>query len=92
MTTHLRVVSAIATALVLAACAATTPNVKPNATSAAAADNPACLNQTGSRIPGDRGDCLAFGRSYSAGDIGGTGKVEVGDALQLLDPSITIHH
>jgi hypothetical protein len=92
MTTHLRVISAIATALVLAACAATTPNVKPNATSAADAQNPACLSQTGSRITGDRADCVAFGRSYSSGDIETTGKVDVGDALRVLDPSITVHH
>jgi hypothetical protein len=92
MTTHLRVVSAIAAALVLAACAATTSNVKPNATSAAVPQNPACLTETGSRIAGDRADCQAFGRSYSGEDIDRTGKVNVGDALQILDPSITVHH
>jgi hypothetical protein len=92
MTTHLRVVSAIATALVLAACAATSPNVKPNATSAAAAANPSCLSQTGSRITSDRADCPAFGRSFSRDDIDRTGKTNVGDALAELDPSITVHH
>jgi hypothetical protein len=92
MTTHLRVACAIFTALALAACAATTPNVKPNTASAAAAQNPACLTQTGSRITGDRTDCLAFGRSYSRDEIDTTGKVNVGDALQILDPSITVHH
>src|ERR1700685_3520276 len=44
MTTHLRVATAIATALVLTACAAT-PNVKPDTTSAAIAQNPACLTE-----------------------------------------------
>jgi outer membrane murein-binding lipoprotein Lpp len=92
MTTHLRVAAAITTALLLAGCAATTPNVKPTATTAAVTQNPACLSQTGSRIPGDRGDCQAFGRSYSGEDIDRTGKVNAGDALQLLDPSITVHH
>jgi hypothetical protein len=92
MTTHSRVAIAIATALLLAACAATTSNVKPSTISAAGAQNPACLSQTGSRIPGDRGDCLAFGRSYSSDDIDTTGKVNVGDALRVLDPSITVHH
>jgi hypothetical protein len=91
MTTHLRVVSAIATALVLAACAATAPNVKPNATSAVA-QNPACVTQTGSRIAGNSANCAAFGRSYSRDDIDKTGKVDLGDALQTLDPSITIRH
>jgi hypothetical protein len=92
MTTHQRVVCAIVTALVLAACAATTPNVKPNTASAAAAQNPACLTQTGSRIVGDRADCMAFGRSYSRDEIDTTGKVNLGDALQNLDPSISVRH
>jgi hypothetical protein len=92
MITQLRVVSAIAAALVLAACAATNQNVKPNATSAAVAKNPACLGQTGSRIPGDRADCMAFGRSYSGEDIDRTGRVNLGDALSVLDPSITVRH
>jgi hypothetical protein len=92
MITHLRIATAITTALLLAACAATTSNVKPNATSATVAQNPACLTETGSRIAGDRADCQAFGRSYSGDDIDRTGKVNVGDALQILDPSITVHH
>lgn len=90
MTTHLRIASAIATALVVAACAST-PNVKP-AASAAVAANPACLTQTGSRIPGDSTNCMAFGRSYSSSDIDTTGKVNVGDALRVLDPSVSVHH
>jgi hypothetical protein len=91
MTTHLRVPTAIATALLLAACAAT-PNVKPNATAPAIAQNPACLSETGNRITGDRTHCTAFGRSYSGDDINRTGSMNVGDTLRLLDPSITVHH
>ncbi|MGC1523847.1 MAG: hypothetical protein WA803_20065 [Steroidobacteraceae bacterium] len=90
MTTHLLIASAVATVLVVAACAST-PNVKPTA-SAAVAKNPACLTQTGSRISGDSTNCMAFGRSYSSNDIDTTGKVDVGDALQILDPSIIVHH
>ncbi len=92
MYTHLRVVSATATALVLAACAATPLNVKPNTTSAAIARNPACLSQTGSRITGDRASCMAFGHSYSGDDIDRTGYLDVGDALRVLDPTVTVHH
>jgi hypothetical protein len=91
MITHLRIASAFATALIVAACASTTPNVKPTA-SAAVAKNPACLTQTGSRIAGNSSSCMAFGRSYSSSDLDTTGKVDVGDALQVLDPSITVHH
>ena len=92
MTSHVRVVSAISAALVLAACAAGTPNVKPNATSAAVAKNPACVSETAIRIPSDRADCSAIGRSYSRDDIDRTGKTNLGDALAVLDPSITVRH
>jgi hypothetical protein len=92
MTIHLRVVSAIAAALVLASCATTTPNVKPNATSAAIAKNPACVSETAIRVPSDRADCTAIGRSYSRDDIDRTGQTTLGDALAVLDPSITVRH
>ena len=90
MTTHLRIAPAVAAALIVAACASA-PNVKPTA-SAAVATNPACLTQTGSRISGDSTNCTAFGRSYSSSDLDTTGKVDVGDALRVLDPSVTVHH
>jgi uncharacterized lipoprotein YajG len=91
MTTQPRVISAIATALLLAACATTTSNVaKP--TSTVVAQNPDCLNQTGSLMTDDRGNCAAIRRSYSKHDIDTTGKVNFGDALQQLDPSINVHH
>lgn len=91
--TYLRATIAIASLLVLVACAATTSDVKPNATAAGAvAQNPACLTQTGSRIIDKKGDCSAFGRSYSKDDIDRTGSVTAGEALQMMDPSITVHH
>ena len=92
MTIHMRAVSAIAAALVLAACAATNPNVKPNATSAAVAKNPACVSESAIRSPSDHADCSAVGRSYSRDDIDRTGKTNIGDALAVLDPSITVRH
>jgi hypothetical protein len=92
MTTHVRVTSAVATVLILAACAATTADVKPKAeASGAVAQNPACLSQTGTRIAGDNTNCLAIGRSYSRDDISRTGSTTAGEALRLLDPSITVH-
>src|SRR5450631_1180108 len=49
MTTYLRATSAIGSAFILAACTATTADVKPKAAaSGAVAQNPACLTQTGS--------------------------------------------
>jgi hypothetical protein len=91
MTTYLRAASTIATLLVLAACAATTAGVKPNAAlPGPAADNPACLNRSASRIP-DGAGCSAFGRSYSSEDIQRTGSPTADEALRLLDPSVTVH-
>lgn len=88
MITHLRAAMAITTALVLAACAANTAAVKPQALAA----NPACLTQTGNLVAGKAAGCSAFGRSYSNDDIRRTGSMTVGEALPLLDPSITVHH
>ena len=92
MTNYLRVTSAIATLLILTACAAPTANVKPKAgASGAVAQTPACLNETGSRIAGNNANCAAFGRSYSREDIDRTGATTADEALRLMDPSITVH-
>jgi hypothetical protein len=32
------------------------------------------------------------GRAYTQEDIDRTGKTDAGHALQMLDPSITVHH
>ena len=93
MNAHLRNASAIATALILAGCAAaTTAVVQPQTAPPAVVQNPACLTQTGSRIAGDDKHCSAFGRSYSSTDIAGTGSTTAEEALRLMDPSITTHH
>ena len=92
MTADLRATSAIASLLVLVACATTPSDVKPSATApSAVAQNSACLTETGSRISDKKANCLAFGRSYSKDDIDRTGSTSAGEALQLLDPSITVH-
>ena len=92
MTNCLRVTAAIATVIIVAACAATATNVKPKAAaSEATTQNPACLTQTGSRIADINGNCSAFGRSYSSDDINRTGSTTADEALRLLDPSITVH-
>jgi hypothetical protein len=92
MTTYVRVTGAIATVFILSACAATTADVKPKAAApGAVAQNPACLSQTGSRITRNNANCSAIGRSYSSDDINRTGSTTAGEALRLLDPSITVH-
>lgn len=51
-----------------------------------------CLRDTGSHIPPPKGQCLpVIGSSYSQEDIQRTGATNVGQALQMLDPSVTVH-
>lgn len=55
----------------------------------AAARSRTCLAATGSRIRRSGDDCRQPGRSYSRDDIDRTGSVDLADALQRLDPSIS---
>ncbi|HVX04067.1 MAG TPA: hypothetical protein VHA71_02990 [Rhodanobacteraceae bacterium] len=51
-----------------------------------------CIRDTGSHIPPPKGQCLPVtGNSYSQQDIQRTGANNVGQALQMLDPSVTVH-
>lgn len=50
-----------------------------------------CLTATGSRIPSSGTSCSAVGRSYTGEDIDRTGATSAAAALQLLDPSLTVH-
>lgn len=70
------------------ACSTTAPPK-----TASADTTPPCLQDSASRIPRRSGECSgAAGRSYSNQDIERTGHTTVGEALQNLDPSITVHH
>ncbi len=91
MATYIRVISTIASMLILAACAATSPKVKPTAVGAAAR-NPACLNQTGSRIAVNGANCSEMGLSISSDDVSRNGAVTAAEALRVNDPSIRINH
>ncbi len=51
-----------------------------------------CTKQLGVRTSESSQPCGIYGRTYSKGDLDRTGEVDVGDALQKLDPSITVHH
>jgi hypothetical protein len=71
------------------ACSTTAPPRPDNRTAAAAL----CPQNTASRIPMRPGDCSSTpGRTYSNEEIERTGQTNVGDALQMLDPSISVHH
>lgn len=55
-------------------------------------DSRNCIRDTGSHIPPPKGQCLPVaGRSYNQQDIQRTGAMDVGRALQMLDPSVTVH-
>jgi len=73
----------------LAACSAT-----PQPRTASAAAPSSCVQATASRIPASPGQCsISPGRSYSYEDIERTGQTSnVGEALQMLDPAISVHH
>jgi hypothetical protein len=91
MTHSLRITTALA-AFILVSCAAKTAGVKPDAAaSGPVARNPACLSETGTRIPGNGTNCSTVGRSYSSDDINSTGATTADGALRLLDPAITVH-
>jgi hypothetical protein len=90
MTAYMRIAIVILAGAALFGCATTADNAKPKPAVAAAAKDPTCLTDTGSRISGNS-KCRGFGRSYSSQDIDRTGQTSAGDALALMDPSITVH-
>lgn len=71
-----------------------TPSTSRPPAHGALADSPICLRDTGSLIKPRPGHCMpAFGRSYSRAELLETGKSpNVGDALQILDPSVGPGH
>ena len=86
-------VAAWVLASALAAGCTATPRDKPDARTAAAATEQSCAEPTASRIPANRAGCqMTPSRTYSQRDIQRTGQTNAGDALQMLDPSITVHH
>jgi hypothetical protein len=92
MAIYTRIAAAVAAGLIFAGSAAIADDTKAKADKpTAAAENPSCLTQTGSRIS-VKGTCRGSGRSYTSNDIRGTGATTPGGALRLLDPSIIVHH
>ncbi|HEX7368930.1 MAG TPA: hypothetical protein VF284_01440 [Rhodanobacteraceae bacterium] len=54
-------------------------------------DSRQCIRDTGSHIPPPKGQCLPVaGNSYSQQDIQRTGATNLGQALKMLDPSVTV--
>lgn len=72
----------------LAGCA-----VNPTASldASTAAIDRTCLTETGTRIQTKEGECSTVaGRSYSKRELDRTGAYTTGEALRMLDPSVTI--
>jgi hypothetical protein len=80
----------ICTAAVLAACSTTQPSTAPDSRTA----NVTCVDAaSGSRLPSQHGKCGSSAvRSYSQDDVQRTGQTDVGDALRMLDPAVSVHH
>jgi hypothetical protein len=75
----------------VAGCTAAPPAQPDWRAAEAAAD--ACVPRSASRIPEGSAQCSSGpGHAYSQEDIRRTGQPNVGDALQMLDPSVTVHH
>ena len=95
MKTYMRIAVVIAAGATLFGCATTADNAKSKPAVSAAAQDPSCLTDTGSRIaPGTApgaSKCRGYGRSYSSTDIDQTGQTTAAGALAQLDPAITIH-
>ena len=93
MAAYPRVMGAIASIPILAACAATAPNLKPTAAGlGSAARNPACLSQTGSRIAVSGANCSEIGLSLSSDDVSRNGATTAGEVLRYNVPFATINH
>jgi uncharacterized lipoprotein len=76
-------------ALLLAACSSAPP--KPDQASANAPPVGCVSSNTATRLPPKPTDCTAFGSTYTKQDLDRTGQPYVGDALRMLDPSVTVH-
>ena len=82
--------AAVCLAGVLAACAARPPQAPADAKSTAATPPPGCVTDTGTRLPPGDHRCSAPGRSYTGEEVRNTGAVSAAQALQQLDPSVTM--
>jgi hypothetical protein len=74
-------------------CASTPSNPGAATSTAAAAPNlppVGCVSSTATRIPMSPAECAAFGHAWSDQDIKTTGATDSGQALRLLDPSVTV--
>jgi len=89
MAMNIRAFGALASALVLAACAAGNGTVKPLS---ADSHNQPCVPQTGSRIASENADHSLVATCYTSTDISRTGNPNSAQAVQMLDPAVRVGH
>jgi hypothetical protein len=77
----------------LAACAST-PSGHSASTSVAQAKGvpPGCVPSTGTRLARTSGDCAGTGSVWTKEELRRTGALDPGQALSLLDPTVTSRH
>jgi hypothetical protein len=77
--------------LCVAGCASS-PSAPSAAKAGADAASPplGCVPETATRIPPSPRECGAFGHVWKHEDIKTTGATDAGQALRLLDPSLTV--
>jgi len=89
---HKHLLVAAGVTLCLVACASTPPGTT-RAKSAAATRLPAgCVDGTASRFPVGPNECAGFGSVHVNDRIRNTGTADVGRALNMLDPAISVGH
>jgi len=74
--------------LCVVACASA-PSTPAAATAAAKRPPAGCVAQTATRIPLSPKECAALGHTWSGDTIKSTGATEPGQALYLLDPTLS---
>jgi hypothetical protein len=84
MATNLGAIGALAAVLILAGCATT-------AGSNAAGPGVAAKSPY-SGVPDKTSKCATEVQTFSGTDVNRTGSQNAGNALQILDPSVQIHH
>ena len=83
-------ICAVASASIAACSTAAQP--RPDA-KAAAVSTSRCSRESASGVSTPGNECSASPvRTYSHDDVERTGQINAGDALQRLDPSISVHH
>jgi len=76
----------------MVACAASPPTSGLGPKRAANAPPPAgCVADTATRIPVSPHDCAGPGKEWTGQDIKRTGATDSAQALQQLDPRVTVH-